>query len=106
MFLKILMVAGSDTTSVVLAAITFYLVSNPEYLQIAFNEVRGIFETYENIFSGARLSSCAYLQNCIDDGKVERNQVIFLTNSCPSRPSLSTGARHSPEGGNAPGSCY
>lgn len=50
MFLKILMVAGSDTTSVVLAAITFYLVSNPEYLQIAFNEVRGILRPMRTSF--------------------------------------------------------
>ncbi|POR32446.1 APS8, partial [Tolypocladium paradoxum] len=62
-----LVVAGSDTSSSTLAATLFYLSGNPEAYARVCREVRGKFETHENIGMGVQLNSCTYLRACIDE---------------------------------------
>jgi cytochrome P450 len=64
-----LIVAGSDTTSLVISAAFFYLTRNPEVLKNAKAEVRGIFKdtTIEDIRQGQKLGQCEYLRACLDE---------------------------------------
>ncbi|KAI9876588.1 MAG: hypothetical protein M1830_006166 [Pleopsidium flavum] len=63
----LLMVAGSDTTSVALAATVFYLLHNHHTLEKLNTEIRSTFDDVEAIRSGAQLNSCQYLRACIDE---------------------------------------
>lgn len=65
---NLLIIAGSDTTSTALASAFFYLVHNPEKLEILKKEVRGTFNNVEDIHTSPQLNSCAYLRSVIDEG--------------------------------------
>ena len=62
-----LIVAGSDTTSTVVAATIFYLLHNPQTREKVQQEVRGTFEDVEEIGIGAKLFGLHYLRACIDE---------------------------------------
>ncbi|KAK2051615.1 putative cytochrome P450, partial [Colletotrichum caudatum] len=62
-----LVVAGSDTSSTTLAAILFYLSSNPKTYAKLCCEIRTTFDSVEDIRLGPKLTSCHYLKACIDE---------------------------------------
>ncbi|KAI1877508.1 hypothetical protein JX265_003516 [Neoarthrinium moseri] len=61
------MLAGSDTTSTLLSALSFYLARNRRCYQRLCKEIRTTFNQDSEIRSGARLASCAYLRACLDE---------------------------------------
>ncbi|KAF2087755.1 cytochrome P450 [Saccharata proteae CBS 121410] len=63
----LLIVAGSDTSSTVLAALSFYLAKNPAIQRRAAEEVRGKFGGAGEIRTGAALSGCVFLRACLDE---------------------------------------
>ena len=65
--LRLLMVAGSDTSSIVMAAAFFYLTRNPVALERLQKELRGAFANVDEIVTGPRLSGCHYLRAVIDE---------------------------------------
>ncbi|PQE23749.1 Isotrichodermin C-15 hydroxylase protein [Rutstroemia sp. NJR-2017a BBW] len=64
---NLLIIAGSDTTSTALAAAFFYLVHNPEKLEILTREILTTFKDVEEIHSGPTLNACTYLRAVIDE---------------------------------------
>jgi cytochrome P450 len=62
-----LIVAGSDSTSTVLAGLWFYLSRNEMVYMRLLNELRSTFANSEEIVSGPKLASCVYLYACIDE---------------------------------------
>lgn len=62
-----LIVAGSDITSSVLAGLWFYLSRNEAVYQRLVDEVRRTFKNSEEIVSGPKIASCVYLHACIDE---------------------------------------
>jgi cytochrome P450 len=65
---EMLIIAGSDTTSTVLAGSIFYLVHNPIAMQKLKDEVRNAFRSVEDIrYSNPTPSSLPYLRACIDE---------------------------------------
>ncbi|RFU26374.1 hypothetical protein B7463_g9976, partial [Scytalidium lignicola] len=62
-----LIVAGSDTSSTALAALFFYLCTNPKVHTSVCKEVRQTFTGEDEIRMGAKLNSCLYLRACIDE---------------------------------------
>ncbi|KAI8628149.1 cytochrome P450 [Xylariaceae sp. FL1651] len=62
-----LVVAGSDTSSSILAATLFYLSGNPRVYERISSEVRNKFQTSEQISLGPQLNSCVYLRACIEE---------------------------------------
>lgn len=64
---RLLIVAGSDTTSVSLCGIFFYLTRNLYAYSKVVHETRSTFESAEDIVSGPKLMSCQYLRACIDE---------------------------------------
>ncbi|KAJ5363610.1 uncharacterized protein N7496_009323 [Penicillium cataractarum] len=62
-----LVIAGSDTTAVAISGVFFYLVQNPSALSRATAEILASFDNIDEICSGARLSSCVFLQACINE---------------------------------------
>lgn len=62
-----LVVAGSDTTSVSLSAIYFYLTGDPRRLKKVEDEILGTFHSADEIIHGPRLASCTYLRACVDE---------------------------------------
>ncbi|PYI08343.1 cytochrome P450 [Aspergillus sclerotiicarbonarius CBS 121057] len=66
-----LVVAGSDTTSTAISSTLFYLADNRYAYEKAAQEVRVVFAgkplDSEEVLSGPALSSCTYLQACIDE---------------------------------------
>jgi cytochrome P450 len=65
---SLLIVAGSDTTSISLSGIFFYLTTNPHCLAKLTAEVRSAFSSIEDIVYGPRLLGCEYLKACVDEG--------------------------------------
>ncbi|MCJ1247414.1 hypothetical protein MMC30_004628 [Trapelia coarctata] len=63
----LLMVAGSDTSAVVISSTLFYLLHNPSTLTELTTEIRSTFDSVELIRSGKQLNSCRYLRACIDE---------------------------------------
>ena len=64
---ELLLSAGFDTTSAVIAATFFYLIRNPvAYAKLA-AEVRHTFASVDEIVTGSQLSSCVYLRAVIDE---------------------------------------
>ncbi|KAK9486642.1 cytochrome P450 [Lipomyces starkeyi] len=59
------LVAGSDTSSTLLASMFFYLTRNPDKKHMLSEEIRTQFASREDIRLGAKLSSCRYLHACI-----------------------------------------
>lgn len=57
----ILTIGGSDTTSIVLAAASFYLTRRPEVQVKLVKEILSTFSSYEDIKSGSKIHSCKYL---------------------------------------------
>lgn len=64
----LLIVAGSDTTSISLSGVFFGLSGNPSQCQKLVDEIRSTFSTPEEIVYGPKLLSCKYLRACIDEG--------------------------------------
>jgi len=66
---SLLITAGSDTTSTVLAGTFFYLLNNPSVLAKVTKEVREVFHgcAVEDIRTGPKLSSCVYLRACLEE---------------------------------------
>ncbi|KAL6885676.1 putative cytochrome P450 [Trichoderma evansii] len=62
-----LVVAGSDTASTALASTLFYLSRNPAAYGRVAEEVRGKFQSPDQIILGPLLNSCTYLRACIDE---------------------------------------
>lgn len=65
--IHLLMVAGSDTISITIAACFYYLSRNPDCLQRLQDEIRQHFDDVNKITSGATLSDCRYLRAVIDE---------------------------------------
>ncbi|KAL9593847.1 MAG: hypothetical protein Q9219_007356 [cf. Caloplaca sp. 3 TL-2023] len=63
----LLLVAGSDTTSTVFAAMFFYLTRDPVVHERLAGEIRGSFNEFEDIHSGPQLNSCRYLRAFINE---------------------------------------
>lgn len=64
---NILVVAGSDSTAVVLAGFFFYMTRNPRILAKLTDEIRTTFKSVDEIVWSKKLSSCQYLRACIDE---------------------------------------
>lgn len=64
---SLLIIAGTDTTSVTLCAVFFYLTRNQRVYEKLIGEVRGKFDDVDEIVSGTKLASCQYLRACIDE---------------------------------------
>lgn len=62
---KFLIVAGSDTSSTVLAALLFYLTHYPQVYAKLEKEICTSFAILEDIHTGSVLNSCTYLRACI-----------------------------------------
>ncbi|KAH7309768.1 cytochrome P450 [Stachybotrys elegans] len=59
--------AGSDTTTITLSALFFYLAQSPAAYQRLTQEVRSAFAQEEDIRSSPELSGCIFLRACIDE---------------------------------------
>ena len=59
--------AGSDTTSVSLCGLFFYLTHYPLVYSKVVSEIRSTFQSVEEIVEGSSLASCVYLRACIDE---------------------------------------
>ncbi|PWY74301.1 putative cytochrome P450 [Aspergillus heteromorphus CBS 117.55] len=64
---NLLIVAGSDTTSIAMAATFFYLTRYPDALATATAEIRSTFADVQDIRPGVTLSSCTYFRACLDE---------------------------------------
>ncbi|PLB46468.1 benzoate 4-monooxygenase cytochrome P450 [Aspergillus steynii IBT 23096] len=63
-----LTIAGSDTTSVILAGFFFYITRTPHAYAKIVSEIRSTFTSFEEIKSGPKLlSSCRYMRACVDE---------------------------------------
>lgn len=58
---EVLIIAGSDTTAIVMSAAFFYLARNPEIQEKLAQEILATFSSYDEIKAGATLSGCKYL---------------------------------------------
>lgn len=65
---SLMIIAGSDTTSISLSGVFFGLTGNPSQCQKLVDEIRGTFETPADIVYGPKLLSCKYLRASIDEG--------------------------------------
>ncbi|KAI2628559.1 benzoate 4-monooxygenase cytochrome P450 [Hypoxylon sp. NC1633] len=65
---SLLIMAGSDTVSISLSSIFFYLTGDPQRCQKLTDEIRTAFESAEDISHGPKLQACVYLKACIDEG--------------------------------------
>lgn len=64
---ELLIIAGSDTTSIVMSAATFYLARNPAIQARLAHEVNSAFSSASEIESGVKLQSCKYLRAFIQE---------------------------------------
>ncbi|KAI0421807.1 cytochrome P450 [Xylaria grammica] len=61
------LVAGTDTTSTTMSALSHYLTGSPQcYYRVA-DEIRQTFKSLDEIHLGAALNSCVFLRACIDE---------------------------------------
>lgn len=65
--LLMLLVAGSDTTSVALNAVIYHLAHDRDSLLTATKEVRSRFKTGDEIRTGPILSDCRFLLSCVEE---------------------------------------
>jgi cytochrome P450 len=65
--LRLLIVAGSDTSSVIMAAAFYYLTRNQGALEKLQRELRSTFDNVDDIVTGPKISSCHYLRAVIDE---------------------------------------
>lgn len=63
----LLIVAGSDTSSTVLAACFFYLAKYPRVYAKLAEEIRAAFGSYDDIRGGPTINGCQYLRACLDE---------------------------------------
>ncbi|OCK83723.1 benzoate 4-monooxygenase cytochrome P450 [Lepidopterella palustris CBS 459.81] len=59
--------AGSDTVATSMASCLFYLLHNPTVLKKVTTEVRSTFTSIADIRVGPKLTSCTYLQACLEE---------------------------------------
>jgi cytochrome P450 len=64
---RLLVIAGSDSTSVTLSGLFFYLSRYTAVLDKLRREITNIFDTADEIVPGPKLSSCKYLKAAIDE---------------------------------------
>ncbi|EPS45380.1 hypothetical protein H072_595 [Dactylellina haptotyla CBS 200.50] len=64
---RLLIIAGSDTTSTSLAGALYYLARNPKIFERLRNELRCAFPSEGDIWPGQKLSKCNYLRFVIDE---------------------------------------
>lgn len=62
-----LIIAGSDTTAIILSALFFYLARRPEVQARLAREIRSIFSSSSEIKAGLKLHSCTYLRAVIQE---------------------------------------
>lgn len=60
-------VAGSDTTSTTMAAVSYYLSGSSGWYQRVAEEIRTTFSSVDEIRLGPKLNSCVTLRACIDE---------------------------------------
>lgn len=65
---SLMIIAGSDTTSISLSGVFFGLTGDPSRCQKLVQEIRTTFDTSEEIVYGPKLLSFKYLRACIDEG--------------------------------------
>ncbi|KJZ73697.1 hypothetical protein HIM_06815 [Hirsutella minnesotensis 3608] len=65
---SLLIIAGSDTTSVSLSGVLFYLTDDSWRYQKLAKEIMTTFDSVDDIVYGPKLASCKYLKACIDEG--------------------------------------
>ncbi|MCJ1308504.1 hypothetical protein MMC25_002157 [Agyrium rufum] len=61
---NLLLVAGSDSTSMTFCSLIFYLVRDSTVYANLVAEIRSTFSTIDDIVSGPRLSGCHYMRAC------------------------------------------
>lgn len=64
---NLLLVAGSDTTSIVITGLFFCLSRNERIYKKLVHEIRTTFNSVDEIVGGAKLHNCQYLRACIDE---------------------------------------
>lgn len=64
---ELLIIAGSDTTSIVMSAMMFYLARNPAIQARLAEEIFSTFTSVEEIQSGSKLSGCQYTKAFIQE---------------------------------------
>lgn len=58
---EVLLIAGSDTTAIVMSAAMFYLARHPHIQERLAQEILSTFSSYEEIKAGPKLQGCKYL---------------------------------------------
>lgn len=103
---ELLIVAGSDTTSIVMSAMVFYLVRNPDIQRKLAREISRTFSSYDQIVGGPQLHSCRYLKAFIQ----EACRMAPPVGAEPARSVLPGGSivedQYFPEGTKLSTSCY
>jgi cytochrome P450 len=64
---NLLVIAGSDTTSVSLSGFFFYITHYPHVYAKLVKHIRSSFASIDEIVEGRQLSSCQYLRACLDE---------------------------------------
>ncbi|KAG8531950.1 uncharacterized protein KY384_003586 [Bacidia gigantensis] len=64
---SLLIIAGSDTTSVSLCGFFFYITHYPRVYKKLVEHIRSTFSSVDEISEGSKLTSCHYLRACIDE---------------------------------------
>lgn len=65
---SLMIIAGSDTTSISMSGVFFCLTLDPVRCQKLVDEIRTTFAAAEDIVYGPTLLGCKYLRACIDEG--------------------------------------
>ncbi|KAK6331809.1 hypothetical protein TWF718_002351 [Orbilia javanica] len=64
---RVLIIAGSDTTSTSLSGALYYLSRNPTILNKLRSELRTTFSSVDEIWPGQKINSCSYLKHVIEE---------------------------------------
>lgn len=64
---SLLIIAGSDTTSISMCGFFFYITHYPRVYNKLVKHIRTSFASIDEIVEGPKLSSCQYLRACIDE---------------------------------------
>ncbi|MCJ1423878.1 hypothetical protein MMC29_001763 [Sticta canariensis] len=64
---RLLILAGTDTSTTTLAGTIFNIIRNPRVYARLVQEIRTTFQTVDEIRSGTKLSACRYLRTCLDE---------------------------------------